>query len=112
MKEDSSGKVQISAIVQKKVEDEAINTRGCTHFVQINDVTPSAAGCEKCLEMGDTWVHLRLCLTCGNVGCCDDSKNKHASKHHKETGHHVIVSYEPDENWLWCYTDQVGVMIR
>ncbi len=62
-------------------------------------------GCEECLKMGDTWVHLRLCLECGHVGCCDDSKNKHATKHFHKTGHPVIKSFEPGEDWVYCYVD-------
>jgi Zn ribbon nucleic-acid-binding protein len=67
----------------------------CTHLDQINDVRPTAQGCEECLQMGDTWVHLRECLTCGHVGCCDNSKNKHARKHSHAAGHPIIQSFEP-----------------
>jgi len=69
-------------------------------------VTPSAQGCEDCLAVGDEWVHLRLCLTCGHVGCCNDSRNKHASVHSREAGHAVVKSFEPDEEWAWCYADE------
>jgi uncharacterized UBP type Zn finger protein len=79
----------------------------CTHLDQIRNVTPSAPGCEDCLQIGDTWVHLRLCLICGYVGCCDSSKNKHATKHFHATGHPLIRSFQPGENWLWCYVDQL-----
>jgi uncharacterized UBP type Zn finger protein len=79
----------------------------CTHLDQIQDVTPSANGCEECLAMGDNWVHLRMCLTCGHVGCCNSSKNKHATKHFLETGHPIIQSFEADEDWVWCYIDEV-----
>ncbi len=68
-------------------------------------VTPSAQGCQECLETGDPWVHLRLCLTCGHVGCCDSSPNKHATRHHHQTHHPVIKSFEPGESWAWCYLD-------
>ncbi|HZP87973.1 MAG TPA: UBP-type zinc finger domain-containing protein [Burkholderiales bacterium] len=78
----------------------------CSHLAQIRDVTPSAAGCEECLKTGDSWVHLRMCLTCGHVGCCDSSKNKHATKHFHQTGHPIIASHEPAEHWRWCYVDQ------
>lgn len=78
----------------------------CEHVLHLQDVVPSGNGCVECLKMGDTWVHLRLCETCGHVGCCDDSKNKHATKHYHETGHPVIKSYEPDEDWGWCYVDE------
>ena len=79
----------------------------CTHLDQIRDVKPSAAGCEECLKMKDCWVHLRMCLTCGHVGCCDSSKNKHATKHFHTTNHPVIRSFEPGENWRWCYVDEL-----
>ncbi len=78
----------------------------CAHFTQISLVRPSSTGCEKCLELGDTWVHLRLCMTCGHVGCCESSKNKHALKHFQSTGHPIVQSFEPDENWMWCYIDE------
>jgi uncharacterized UBP type Zn finger protein len=81
----------------------------CTHIDEIRDVTPSAQGCEDCLRMGDTWVHLRLCLICGHVGCCDNSKNKHATKHFHETGHPIVQSFQPGENWRWCYADEMYV---
>ena len=81
----------------------------CTHLDSIKEVTPSAEGCEECLQTGDWWVHLRLCLTCGHVGCCDSSPNKHASEHAKETGHPIVESFEPGEDWLWCYIDEVYV---
>lgn len=79
----------------------------CTHLDQIRTLTPRAAGCEECLRAGDDWVHLRLCLTCGQVGCCDDSKNKHATAHFHLTNHPVIESLEPGENWRWCYVDEI-----
>lgn len=79
--------------------------RTCTHLNQIRPVTPSAKGCEECVAMGDTWVHLCLCLTCGHVGCCDSSKNKHAAKHYNKTRHPIIRSHERGERWLWCYPD-------
>jgi len=68
-------------------------------------VTPSAHGCEECLAQGDRWVHLRLCMTCGHVGCCDDSPNRHATRHFHATKHPVIKSFEPGEDWAWCYVD-------
>ncbi len=79
----------------------------CTHLDQIRDVTPSARGCEECLRSGDTWLHLRMCLTCGHVGCCDSSPNKHASQHFRESDHPLIRSIEPGEDWGWCYVDEV-----
>ena len=81
----------------------------CAHRDRINDVKPSAAGCEECLELGDRWVHLRMCLTCGHVGCCDNSKNRHATRHFRSTGHPIMQSIEPGESWKWCYVDEVMV---
>ena len=81
--------------------------RTCTHLNQIKDVKPSANGCEECLKTGDWWVHLRICRICGHVGCCDESPNKHATKHFHATGHPIIQSIEPGEAWLWCYVDKV-----
>jgi uncharacterized UBP type Zn finger protein len=81
----------------------------CEHVSQIRDVTPSADGCEDCLKIGATWVHLRLCLECGHVGCCDSSPNKHATKHFRKTKHPIIRSFEPGEDWLWCYVDEMEV---
>jgi uncharacterized UBP type Zn finger protein len=79
----------------------------CPHVEQIRDVTPSAEGCEDCLAIGDTWFHLRLCMHCGHMGCCDTSKNKHATKHFHDTGHAIIRSGQPDEVWAWCYVDEI-----
>ena len=79
----------------------------CTHLDQIIEVVPSSDGCEECLQKGDSWVHLRLCLSCGHVGCCDSSKNKHATKHFHATGHPIVQSFERGEDWIWCYIDQV-----
>ena len=70
-----------------------------THTSQIQDVQPQTQGCEECLKMGDRWVHLRLCLICGHVGCCDSSKNKHATKHFHRTKHPIMRSLEPGEDW-------------
>jgi uncharacterized UBP type Zn finger protein len=85
------------------------STPRCTHLDEIRDVTPSAQGCEECLQMGDTWVHLRECLACGHVGCCDNSKNRHATKHFHSTSHPIIQSFEPGEDWRWCYVDEMLV---
>jgi uncharacterized UBP type Zn finger protein len=76
------------------------------HAKLIREVTPSAKGCEDCLKTGDRWVQLRLCLTCGHVGCCDSSKNKHARAHYHATTHPIIQSFEPGEDWRWCYVDE------
>jgi len=79
----------------------------CTHLETIRDVAPSASGCEDCLKVGDDWLHLRECLACGHVGCCDQSKNKHATKHFRSSGHPIIASFEPGEDWKWCYIDEI-----
>ena len=81
----------------------------CPHLADIQQVTPSADGCEDCLRIGGEWLHLRLCLSCGHVGCCDDSKNRHATKHFHATGHPIMTSIEPGESWSWCYVDRVEV---
>ena len=79
----------------------------CSHLSEIRRVEPHTDGCEECLKMGDSWVHLRLCMECGHVGCCDSSKNRHATKHFKATKHPIMRSIEPDETWGWCYVDQL-----
>jgi len=79
----------------------------CSHLDLIRDVTPSAEGCEDCLKIGGTWLHLRICRTCGHVGCCDQSPNRHARKHAEETEHPIIQSIEPGEDWIWCFVDEV-----
>ena len=84
----------------------------CTHLDQIHDVQPSAQGCEDCLRTGDTWVHLRECLICGHVGCCDSSKNKHATKHFHAMEHPLVQSFGPGEDWIFCYVGQVVMMPR
>ncbi len=79
----------------------------CDHLEEVRTrdepVTPGTPGCAECLASGGVWVHLRLCLACGHVGCCDDSPNRHATRHHRATGHPVVRSYEPGEAWAWCY---------
>ncbi len=80
---------------------------GCTHLNQIGEVTPGAEGCEDCLKIGGRWVHLRLCMACGHVGCCDDSPHRHATGHFRATNHPIIKSLESGEEWGWCYVDEV-----
>ena len=86
----------------------------CADLEKLDDpgrepVHPGSKGCKECLESGDEWVHLRLCMTCGHVGCCDSSPNKHATKHFHRTKHPTIKSYEPGEEWAYCYVDDLMV---
>jgi uncharacterized UBP type Zn finger protein len=81
----------------------------CRHLDFVRTDQPRTRGCEECLKLGDTWVHLRLCRTCGHVGCCDDSKNRHATKHFHATQHPIMTSIEPGENWSWCYIDELAM---
>ncbi len=84
------------------------NNKQCKHLNVVDrDMKGNTKGCEECEQIGSDWVHLRLCLTCGHVGCCDNSKNKHATKHFKNTSHPIIKSYEPGESWIWCYVDEL-----
>jgi uncharacterized UBP type Zn finger protein len=71
-------------------------------------LVPWTDGCVECIQAGDNWVHLRVCMTCGHVGCCDSSPNKHASAHARQAEHPVIQSFEPDQDWYWCYVDEVA----
>lgn len=93
--------------MSKKVADS------CDHMNKVNQNMKNMKGntevCEECEKIGSDWVHLRLCLTCGHVGCCDSSLNKHGTKHFESTGHPLIRSFEPREKWKWCYVDQVFI---
>lgn len=78
----------------------------CSHLATLEAVEPTTTkGCQDCLATGGRWVHLRLCMACGHVGCCDSSPNRHATAHHRSSGHPVIQSFEPGEEWAWCYDD-------
>jgi uncharacterized UBP type Zn finger protein len=79
----------------------------CKHLSQVKKVVPHTHGCEECLKSGDEWVQLRLCMTCGHVGCCDSSKNKHATRHFHSSKHPIIKSFESGEEWGWCYVDEL-----
>ncbi|HWG83528.1 MAG TPA: UBP-type zinc finger domain-containing protein [Gaiellales bacterium] len=85
----------------------------CTHLDQITitDLPEPIAGCEDCLRMGSRWLHLRMCTSCGHIGCCDSSPNRHATAHANESGHPVIRSAEPGEDWFWCYPDEVAFTV-
>ena len=78
----------------------------CSHLSEMAKVAPTSEGCEECLARGDRWVHLRVCLGCGHVGCCDSSKNRHASAHYRQTGHPLIQAFQPGEGWGWCFIDE------
>ena len=81
----------------------------CNHILEVHDEQPKRRECEDCVKTGDHWVHLRICLSCGHVGCCDSSKNRHATKHYHATTHPIVRSIEPGENWGWCYEDEVSL---
>ena len=85
----------------------------CSHLDQISvtDLPPSIAGCEDCLAIGGSWVHLRMCMSCGKIGCCDSSPNRHASGHSREVGHPIARSAQPGEDWSWCYVDEVMFVV-
>jgi hypothetical protein len=82
-------------------------TKICSHTAQIADVKPSGPGCVECLASGGWWMHLRRCTACGHIGCCDSSPSRHARKHAHSARHPVIQSYEPGEDWLYCFVDDV-----
>jgi len=111
MRPDKTGTMRVIDRVAKQIEKGRIEPEDCSHIDKIQDVVQSSNGCEECLKMGDHWIHLRICLTCGHVGCCDQSKNKHASRHSNEKGHPMIASFEPKEEWIWCFVDEVGFQI-
>jgi hypothetical protein len=76
-----------------------------------NAAPPSIAGCEDCLKIGAEWLHLRMCTSCGHIGCCDDSPNRHATAHHRASGHPIVRSAEPGEDWFWCYEDELAFAV-
>ena len=80
----------------------------CSHLDSVAEATPSDAGCHECLETGGRWVHLRMCQSCGHIGCCDNSPGRHATGHYRTEGHPLIRSFEPGEDWWWCYVDEVA----
>jgi uncharacterized UBP type Zn finger protein len=85
----------------------------CSHLghTRVTQLPESVAGCEDCLATGDGWLHLRICLECGKVGCCDSSPNRHASAHARTSEHPLIRSIEPGEQWCWCFVDQIALLI-
>ncbi len=86
---------------------EGIMAQECTHLDQVKFTKTNKRVCEDCIKTGDTWVHLRMCLECGHVACCDSSKNKHATKHFHRSKHPLMRSIEPGETWTWCYVDEI-----
>jgi uncharacterized UBP type Zn finger protein len=112
MSQASKSQFRLEDVVRRIMWSRKVREQDCSHLDQIQDVSPSAQGCEGCLRIGDTWVHLRMCLICGHVGCCDNSKNKHATAHFNETGHPLIMSLEPGEDWMWCYLDKTLMSTR
>jgi uncharacterized UBP type Zn finger protein len=86
----------------------------CDHLdqIELRELPRSVEGCEECLRTGGKWLHLRICLTCGKVGCCDSSPNRHATAHYHHSKHPIIRSLEPGEDWSWCYIDEVGLVVR
>ncbi len=81
-------------------------SKACTHLESLSPQEPHSTGCEECLKTGASWLHLRLCLNCGHVGCCDSSPERHATKHYHSDGHPVMMSFEPGEDWGYCYADK------
>ena len=79
----------------------------CSHLDTVAEVTPSGDGCQECLQSGGRWVHLRICESCGHIGCCDSSPGRHATQHFHQTQHPLIRSFEPGEDWWWCYVDEL-----
>ena len=86
----------------------------CTHLnaIAVTELPPPPLVCEECVKIGGSWMHLRMCLTCGKVGCCDNSPNRHATAHFAETAHPLIRSAERDEEWIWCFVDRVGLPLQ
>ena len=82
-----------------------------THGIELTELRDEIPGCEECLAIGGRWVHLRMCQTCGRIGCCDSSPNRHASAHAAGTGHPIARSAEPGETWSWCYVDNVAFVV-
>jgi uncharacterized UBP type Zn finger protein len=89
------------------------SSSSCTHLdsIRVSELPESVEGCEDCLAGGGKWLHLRICLECGKVGCCDDSPNRHARAHAHDSGHPLIRSLEPGETWSWCFLDDIALLI-
>jgi hypothetical protein len=93
---------------------EDLGMPACTHLdqIQIYDLPDEIPGCEDCLAIGGRWVHLRMCQSCGRIGCCDSSPNRHASAHARESGHPIVRSAQPGEDWSWCYEDEIAFILK
>jgi uncharacterized UBP type Zn finger protein len=91
-----------------------MSTQACTHLdtIEFLEIPEHLPGCEECLKIGGWWVHLRMCMECGKIGCCDNSPNKHATKHAHEASHPLIKSAEPGEDWSWCYVDEIMFVLE
>ncbi|MGE5624936.1 MAG: UBP-type zinc finger domain-containing protein [Bacillota bacterium] len=94
-------------MTQVKLTESQMESVECHHVDQAQEVTYSDQVCPECVKLGDSWVHLRICLVCGHVACCNSSKNKHAAAHFKATGHPLIKTIQAGEDWAWCYVDEV-----
>lgn len=104
---------KVHDVLQRVKAGELKRPTTCVHQdLIVEDVEPAAQGCVDCLAAGEKWIHLRICVTCGYIGCCNSSPNKHAHKHAIETGHHVVMSMENGEEWLWCYEDEDYLVAR
>lgn len=92
--------------------ETAVVSGPCSHLDQVADVVPTSEGCEDCLAVGGRWVHLRVCMSCAHVGCCDSSPNRHATGHARDAAHPLVQSYEPGEDWWYCYLDGVAFVVE
>ena len=110
----TTGAITTIGAMRRRLADEvrrisfqrSFGHRACAHAAPVGEVTFDEASCPGCVERGEPWVHLRMCLTCGSVGCCDSTPAMHARAHYEATGHPVIRSIEPGESWAWCYPDE------
>jgi uncharacterized UBP type Zn finger protein len=92
----------------------AMSAVACSHLdqIQLTQLPEQSAGCEECLKIGSRWLHLRMCMICGKIGCCDSSPNRHASKHARADGHPIVRSAEPGEDWSYCFVDELGFVLE
>src|SRR3970040_804082 len=109
MSQNSKRPMRLVDSIRKHISRGSLYEKECSHVHQIQDVSPGARVCQECLETGDTWVHLRMCMACGHVGCRNDSKNRRASKHFHVTHPPLMKSLEPGEDWMWCFVDETKV---